>query len=395
MIWGNKKRVYADYASTTLLNREVARHMRYAERTYIANPSSIYKEGVDAHVFLEHERERVARLLSVRSHEIYFTSGGTEANATIISGVINSRIKKGIVPRDIHVITSIIKHSSVLETIRTFEKQGIRVTYIIPHTDGIVRVEDVTKAVRPETVLISIMYVNNEIGTIQPISKIGGIVRKMRAETMSEYPVLHSDASQAPLWLDCSLEGLRIDALTLDAHKMEGPRGIGAMVVKSHVLWEPLMVGGGQEFGKRPTTESLSLIAGFTEALAHAVHDRERRVEKVRKVRDTLVSLTKNIPDIVINGSLVYRLPNNLNVSLLTLSDAELAILIFDKHGVACSTKSSCLKGEEESYTVKSLGGDPRCARTTLRFSFGPHSTMSDIRRIATVLARLSEQKNK
>jgi len=144
MIWGNKKRVYADYASTTLLNREVARHMRYAERTYIANPSSIYKEGVDAHVFLEHERERVARLLSVRSHEIYFTSGGTEANATIISGVINSRIKKGIVPRDIHVITSIIEHSSVLETIRTFEKQGIRVTYIIPHTDGIVRVEDVT-----------------------------------------------------------------------------------------------------------------------------------------------------------------------------------------------------------------------------------------------------------
>jgi cysteine desulfurase len=363
--------------------------MRRVARRYMGNPSAIYEEGVASRRFLEDERERVAHLLSVRSPEVYFMSGGTEANATLIQGVLRASLESGIKPKEIHVVSSAIEHSSVLKTLRLFERHGVRVTYVAPAEDGIVRADDVARAITPDTVLVTVMYANNEIGTIQPISKIGGMIRKLRAEKMSDLPVFHTDASQAPLWLPCSLEGLRVDAMTLDAHKMEGPRGVGALIVRSHVRWEPLMVGGGQEREMRPTTESIPLIAGFTEALNLAVEGREERVRKVSAVRDALISHLDGRENIVVNGSLLRRLPNNLNISLLTLSDAELAVLTLDHMGIACSTKSSCLKGEEESYVVKTLGGDARRARTTLRFSFGPRSCLSHARRIALAILKL------
>lgn len=384
-----QKRIYADYAATTPMSCVVARYMSRSAKRYLGNPSAIYKEGVMARDFIEGERERVARLLSVRTGEIYFTSGGTEANATIIQGVIRSHIDKGVKPKDIHVVSSSIEHSSVLETLKLFEKNGVQVTYVAPGTDGVIRVDDVMKSVTKKTILVTVMYVNNEIGTIQPVSKIGGMIRKMRAENISEYPVFHTDASQAPLWLTCSLEGLRVDAMTLDAHKMEGPCGIGALIVRSHVSWEPLMVGGGQERGMRPTTESVALIAGFAESLYRANIGRDVRTKKVSVLRDALVNLIKDLPNVVINGSLERRLPNNLNISVLDISDAELAVLVFDREGIACSTKSSCLKGETESYVVKALGGDARRARTTIRFSFGPSSSMSHVFRIAKVIKSL------
>jgi cysteine desulfurase len=299
-------------------------------------------------------------------------------------------MEKGIALKDIHIVSSSIEHSSILETLRLLEKRGVRVTYVAPHSDGVVRVEDVMKAMTPETVLVTVMYANNEIGTIQPVAKIGSMIRKIHAEKLSEYPVFHTDASQAPLWLECSLEGLRVDAMTLDAHKMEGPRGVGALIARSHVIWNPLMVGGGQERGKRPTTESLPLIAGFAEALSLAIRGRVERVQKISLIRDALVVLVQDMKDVVVNGSLDRRLPNNLNISILTLSDAELAVLTLDHEGIACSTKSSCLRGESESYVVKTLGGDSRRARTTLRFSFGTHSRLFHARRIAKVLSKIS-----
>lgn len=392
MIWWRPKRIYADYAATTLLSCAVARHMGRVARRYIGNPSAIYEEGVESRRFLESERERVATLLGVRAKEIYFMSGGTEANVTIIQGVIRDRLEKGVKPADVHVVSSTIEHSSVLETLRLFEKNGVRVTYVTPGEDGVVRADDMMKAVTPKTTLVTLMYANNEIGTIQPVAKIGGMIRKLRSENLSAYPVFHTDASQAPLWLPCMLEGLRVDAMTLDGHKMEGPRGVGALVARSHVSWESLMEGGGQERGKRPTTESVALIAGFTEALSRAVQGREVRVKKVTGVRDALIHSVEAMDGVIINGSLSRRLPNNVNISVPNLSDAELAVLVFDKAGIACSTKSSCLKGEAESYVVKSLGGDSRRARTTLRFSFGPHSRLSHVRKIISVLARLDSR---
>jgi len=387
---GKKKRIYADWAATTPLHPRVARAMKKAE-TFWANPSAIHAEGVKARKVLEEGRARSARLLGIKPEELYITSGGTEANATIIQGVLRERLEQGSKPQDIHVVSTTIEHSSIKETLRLFEAHGVRVTYVSPASDGVVRVDDVLSAITPETVLVTCMYVNNEIGTIQPVSKIGAAIRKIRAEkvggSLAAYPIFHTDASQAPLWLSCELEGLRADAMTLDAHKMQGPKGIGALVVRRHVSFKPLMVGGGQERGMRPTTESLSLVIGFTEALALAQEGREARIRTSRTLQNYfLTTLAKEIPTAVINGSLDKRLPNNINISLPTITDSEFTVLQLDHAGIACSTKSSCLKGEEQSYVVASLGGEAWRASKTLRFTLAPDATKGDVDRIIAAL---------
>lgn len=383
------KRIYADWAATTPLHSVVRRAMRRAER-FTANPSAIHTEGVRAKKALEETRLMAARAIGIKPAEVYFTSGGTESNATIIQGVIRTFLEKGIAPHAIHVISSTIEHSSILETLSVFEKHGVRVSYVTPNTEGIVNPEQVLSLITPETVLVTCMYANNEIGTIQPISKIGAGIRKIKGETLREYPVFHSDASQAPLWLSCDMEGLRVDAMTLDGHKMQGPKGVGALMVRSHVAFLPLMVGGGQEKGKRPTTESISLVIGFAEALRKAQSERESNTKQARLIQEYFFSQIKQyLPEAVVNGSVEKRLPNNVNMSLPHVSDPEFAVLFLDKHGVACSTKSSCLKGEEFSYVVKALGGDVWRAQNTLRFTFSPRSTKRQIDRIIKLLVKL------
>ncbi len=385
------KRIYADWAATTPLHCDVAKAMKKVYKAW-ANPSAIYKEGVEARRVIEEARAQSARAVGVKPEEVYFTSGGTEANTTIIQGVLRTRLEKGI--KDIHVVTTAFEHSSILETLKLFEKHGVKVTYIQPDKNGIVSAEDVLKAITPATALVTVMFANNEIGTIQPVSKIGAGIRKIRSEKVGradvDFPVFHIDASQAPLWLSCDMEGLRADAMTLDAHKMQGPRGIGALVARRHVNWEPLMVGGGQEKGMRPTTESHVAIAGFAKALCIAQEGRESRALLAAEVRDSFFKLIeKELPSAVINGSLEKRLPNNVNISIPHISDAEFAVLFLDKHGIACSTKSSCLKGEEESYAVKALGGEPWRAKKTLRFTLAPDARLRDVLRITEVLKKL------
>ncbi len=383
------KRIYADWAATTPLHPVVRRAMRCAER-FTANPSAIHTEGVRAKKALEEARLMAARAIGIKPAEVYFTSGGTESNATIIQGVIRTFLEKGIAPQAIHVISSTIEHSSILETLSVFEKHGVRVSYVTPNTEGIINPEHILSLITPETVLVTCMYANNEIGTIQPISKIGAGIRKIKGETLREYPVFHSDASQAPLWLSCDMEGLRVDAMTLDGHKMQGPKGVGALMVRSHVAFLPLMVGGGQEKGKRPTTESISLVIGFAEALRKAQSERESNTKQARLIQEYFFSQIKQyLPEAVINGSVDKRLPNNVNISLPHVSDPEFAVLFLDKHGVACSTKSSCLKGEEYSYVVQTLGGDAWRAQNTLRFTFSPRSTKRQIDRIIKLLVKL------
>lgn len=395
------KRIYADWAATTPLHPEVALAMEKARKNW-ANPSSIYKEGVLAKKALEEVRAQSARTLGVKPEEVYFASGGTEANATLIQGVLRTRLEQGV--KDVHVVASSIEHSSILQTLNLFERHGVNVTYINPDKHGIIQVDQVLSAITPQTVLVTIMYANNEIGTIQPISKIGAGVRKIRAEKIGQgdqahFPVFHTDASQAPLWLSCEVEGLRVDAMTLDAHKMQGPKGIGALVVRRHVSFEPLMIGGGQERGKRSTTESLELATGFAEALVIAQEGREPRTKRAAKARDYFFEkFVKEFPRGVINGSLDKRLPNNINISLPTISDPELAVLFLDKEGIASSTKSSCLKGEEISYVVKSLGlhelssalgGEDWRAKNTLRFTVSPDVSTREIDRILVCLKKL------
>ncbi|HEU0081222.1 MAG TPA: cysteine desulfurase family protein [Candidatus Paceibacterota bacterium] len=381
-----RKRIYADWAATTPLHPRVARAMARARKLW-ANPSAIHAEGVLARRALEDARTRVARLVGTKPEEVYFLSGGTEANATIIQGVTRTKLEKGVPPAQVHVVTTAIEHSSVIETIRLFAAHGVSVTFVRPGPDGVVRAEDVLAAVTPATVLVSVMLANNEIGTVQPVSKIGAGLRKLGLER----PVFHVDASQAPLWLSVDIEGLRADAMTLDAHKMQGPKGVGALVVRRRISWEPLMVGGGQERGKRPTTESIELAAGFAAALEIAQGGRDDRSRLAAGVQNYFFDrIESELPDAVINGSRDKRLPNNINISLPGISDPELAVLFLDKKGIACSTKSSCLKGEEQSYVVAALGGESWRARNTLRLSLAPTATRSDVDTIVGALIKLA-----
>lgn len=396
-----KKRIYADWAATTPMHPRVLKAMKEAEKLW-ANPNAIHEEGVRARKALESARTKSAKILGVRPEEIYFTSGGTESNCTIIQGVLRTKLEKGI--KDVHVVTTSIEHSSILGTLKLFESHGVKVTYVNPGPDGVVRAEDILKEITPATAFVTVMYANNEIGTIQPVSKIGAGIRKLRTEKQDTFPVFHVDASQAPLWLSCDLEGLRADAITLDAHKMQGPKGIGALVVRRHVAWEPLMIGGGQERNKRPTTESLELITGFSEALsiAHGEEkvERKKRVEKVEKVRDYFFSKIETaFPEAIINGSRDKRLPNNINISLPNITDPEFAVLFLDKEGIACSTKSSCLKGEEQSYVVAALAEASKAplwqAKNTLRFTLAPDATRPDVDTITEALKEFQKAKKR
>jgi cysteine desulfurase len=398
-----KKRIYADWAATTPIHWSVLRAMRKVGQTW-ANPSAIHKEGVAAKRVLESARASVARDLSVRPDEVFFTSGGTEANATIIQGVLRMHLEKGVKPADVHVVSTAIEHSSVIETLRLFEKHGVKVSYVAPGADGVMRADDVLKAITPQTVLVSCMYANNEIGTIQPVSKIGAGIRKVRAAKGGDtsgadgtFPIFHVDASQAPLWLACDPEGLRADAVTIDGHKMQGPKGVGALIVRNHLAFLPLMAGGGQEKGKRPTTESVVLATGLSAALSMAKKGRDARSLCAKKMQTLFFSLLeKELPQAIINGHKENRLPNNINISLPNLNDPEFAVLKLDAKGIACSTKSSCLKGEEESYVVRTtMQADPQAvntpwrAKNTLRFTFAPNTPRRHIKRILRALKGL------
>ncbi len=362
-----------------------------------ANPSAIHAEGVRAKRVLESARVSVARDLSVRPDEVFFTSGGTEANATIIQGVLRMHLEKGVKPADIHLVSTAIEHSSVLETLRIFSEHGVKVTYVAPGVDGVVRADDVLKAITPQTVLVTCMYANNEIGTIQPVSKMGAGIRKIRATSGGTFPIFHVDASQAPLWLACDLEGLRADAMTLDGHKMQGPKGVGALIVRNHLAFLPLMAGGGQERGKRPTTESVVLATGLAAALSIAKQGREKRSNRAKKMQNLFFKLLDTaLPNAVVNGSRENRLPNNINISLPNIDDPEFAVLKLDAKGIACSTKSSCLKGEEESYVVRTMmqadtnaANTPWRAKNTLRFTFAPNTPRRHIKRILGALKGL------
>jgi cysteine desulfurase len=384
------KRIYADYASTTPLSKKAKRAMRHAEK--LGNPSAIYREGVEAKKMLEEARALCARAIESRPEEIIFTSGGTESNNLAIAGVIEERHEEGVAYEKIHIITTPIEHASVLECVRTYERRGVKISFADVNADGIVSVDSIAKLVRPDTALVSVMYANNEIGTIQPIHEIGEMLRKMRKDKGSA-PLFHSDACQAPLYLSLNRETLRIDLMSLDAHKIGGPRGVGILFIKNGVKISPFLSGGGQEKSLRPTTENISGIAGMAAALGNAAKDRERFSARVKLLRDYFVIETeKHFPEALMNGSADRRLPNNANFSFPWIEDAEFAVLWLDARGIAVSTKSSCLAGEEESYVVRALGSvDPWRAKSALRFTFGAGNTRRDIVRIVKMLENLKK----
>lgn len=378
------KRIYLDYASLTPIDRRVLREMKKHYGREYANPSSIYSEGVAARKAMEDGRERVARTLNAHADEIVFASGGTEANSLAIEGAFLGARRAGIgKPR---LIISVIEHSSVMETARMLEGRGVEVVRLSVGADGRVDPDGVKRAINKDTFMVSVMAVNNEIGSIQPIREIAKAIRHARADiTKSRYPLFHTDAAQAavcagvPALCGLNIEQLGVDLLTLDSGKVYGPRGIGALYVRRGTPLEPVIRGGGQEYGLRSGTENLPAIMGFAKALEIA-SDEGRETRRLSELKSFFAEGLKNIrPGISSNPSDERNISLHiLNVSIPGI-DNEFFTLQLDARGIAVSTKSSCLRDEDESYVLRAIGAD---SSTSVRFSFGRGTRKADLKAV-------------
>ena len=395
----SNRRTYLDYASLTPIDPRVSREvLKYSSRKY-ANPSSLYSEGVAAKKALAEARARVAGFIHAHPNEIIFTSGGTEANGLALEGVARVAVEgAGIVKP--HVIISAIEHSSVMEVAKILEKHGCEVTRISIDSSGLVSLEGLKKALKENTILVSIMTVNNEVGTIQPIREIAKVIRqfkKMRttSESKSSYPLFHTDAAQAATFMGLNMENFGVDLLTLDASKVYGTRGVGCLYIKRGTPIQPIIYGGGQEAGMRSGTENIPGIMGFAKALELIGNETEKGIETTRlnELRTMMIDGLKTIrSDIVVNGvvnsviaSQSHKAPHILNVSIPSI-DNEFLLFQLDAAGVACSTKSSCLRDEDESYVLKAMGAD---SKTSLRFSFGRFTKGHDITRVLKIIRKV------
>ncbi len=387
------KRIYLDHAATTPVDKSVLVSMLPYMSEDFGNPGSIYQEGVWAKKALENARKRIARTLSVRNEEIVFTSGGTESNNLAIRGFVEALRREGREYKDMHIITSVVEHQSVLNCLHRLEKDGVQVSYIGVGEDGHVDRKGLVNALLPATILISLMYVNNEIGTITPIRKI---VRHLRSycesseaiEKKIKMPIVHTDASQAPLYLDCSPERLAVDMLTVDAQKIYGPKGVGFLFKKYSVSLLPILEGGGQENNLRSGTEPVALIVGLSDAFTNAERDHKKMNSKVSRLRDeSFKLLCENFPNIKIYGSLTERLANNLNISIPDI-DMEFLVLQLDKAGIAVSTGSACDSDNEGSHVISALNLDEqkKAEAMSIRISLGKETTKKEMKRMIAVM---------
>lgn len=396
---GFSKRIYLDYASLTPIDPKVLKVMEKYSGPEFANPSSWYREGVAAKNALQSAHKTVADFLHAHPDEIVFTSGGTESNNIAILGAIEAANKNGVAHKDMHVIVSEIEHSSVLETLEHLKILGVAVDLLKVNEKGLVSPKELKEKIRKNTILVSVMIVNNEIGTIEPIKELAKVIRQYRSSKQgdngySAYPIFHTDAAQGALYLDLNIEQLGVDLLTLDGTKTCGPRGVGALFVKRRLsqgddssgdknLISPIVFGGGQEKGMRSGTENVPGIMGFAYSLELAKKDREKERVRLDNLRSFFVKGLKDIrEDIKINTSLEDSAPHILNISIPGI-DNEFFLLQLDAKGIACSTKSSCLRDSDESYVLKAVGAD---SQTSIRFSFGRDTSASDIKKSLSVI---------
>lgn len=382
-----KKRVFLDYASITPISKEVLSVMHKTQKDSFANPSALYTEALISKKVLDESRKKVADILSGDRKAVVFTSGGTESNNLAITGVFNTFLKDGFVP---HIITTNIEHPAVLEVCKEIEKIGGEVTYLPVDENGLLSAQQVRESIKENTVLVTVQYVNNEIGTIQPIKEIGRVVKEYRMDHKKNFPYFHTDACQAVCYLPLNVLKQNIDLLTLDGIKMYGPRGVGVLYVSKLVELTPLVFGGGQEAGLRSGTENVSAIAGFAKALEIGQRDAEKESLRLSTLRDhAVLEIVKNFPHAKLNGSIQNRVANNINFCFPGL-DAEFAVIALDVAGVACSYSSSCrtLKEDSSSYVIESLGSKD-CSSSSLRFTLGKSTQLSDIDYLISSLKKI------
>lgn len=390
----SKKRVYLDYASSTPPLAAALRAMHAAE-ALTGNPGAIHAEGVAAKKALEDARGSTAQELGCKAREVLFTSGLTESNNLAVLGLAR---RLSIEQRFLgtHWVVSSIEHDAVLQSFAEVERQGGIVTHIDPDERGIISPETVVRAVRPETVLVSVGWANNEIGTVQPLRDIARAVREKNTVTL-----IHSDAGQAPLYCAPHVHTLGVDLFSFGSNKLYGPHGIGALYVSGRAELAARIFGGKQERGLRAGTENVALAAGFAEALRQAGKERVRETERLRVLRDALAQgIAAQVPQAVVNGDMRHTLPHMLNISIPNVS-SEYVTLALDHAGVAVSTKSACREGEESrSHVVAALaliggkerGGEPWRAQNTFRFSLGKETGRSDVEQALRTLVRVLAQ---
>ena len=372
------KRIYLDYAATTPTHPEVVKAMLPYFTDIFGNPSSIYSYGQEAKGAIEEARAKVADLIGARGEEIVFTSGGTEADNFTLKGVAFANENKGN-----HIITSPIEHHAVIETCRFLERRGFRITCLPVDEYGGIDPGDVRKAITDKTILISVMQANNEMGTIEPIAEIGRIAREAGI-------YFHTDAVQAVGHIPVDVNELGVDLLSMSAHKLYGPKGVGALYIRKGTKLVPLIHGGEQEKKRRASTENVPGIVGLGKAVELARQDMTEEAERLTYLRDRLIKgLLERIDHSRLNGHPRHRLPNNVNVSV-DYVEGESMLLNLDLEGICASTGSACSSANlEPSHVLLALGLSPEQAHGSLRFSLGKWTTEEEIERVLEVLPRV------
>lgn len=362
------KNIYFDNAATTKLDDEVLKEMLPYLKDNYGNPSSIYKLGREARKAIEDSREKIAKVLNCKANEIYFTAGGSESDNTAIKGIAKANKKRGN-----HIITSKIEHPAVLETCKQLEKERFEITYISVDEKGIVDLEELKKSIKPTTILITIMFANNEIGTIQPIEEIGKIAKGNNI-------YFHTDSVQAVGSIKIDVQKLNIDSLSLSGHKFYGPKGVGALYVKTGVPFEKFISGGHQERNKRAGTENVAGIVGIGKAIELAYENLDEYNKKIKELRDYYVKqVEEKIPYIKINGDMEKRLPGNSNISFRFI-EGEGLLLNLDLKGICASSGSACTSGSlDPSHVLLAIGLPHEIAHGSLRVSIGKYNTKEEI----------------
>ena len=370
-----------DNSATTPISKEVLDAMMPWLTEGYGNASSIYSKGREAGWALKGAREKIAEILGAQPNEIYFTSGGSESDNWAIKGAAATMAKRG----KKHIITSAFEHHAVLHSCAALEKQGFEVTYVPVHENGIVRVEDIEAAIRPDTGLVTIMYANNEIGTIQPIKEIGELCRKHKIW-------FHTDAVQAFGHVPINVEEQNIDMLSISGHKIHAQKGVGLLYVKKGVVLPNLIDGGAQERGKRAGTENIAGSVGLAKAMEIASQNIEQRGERTKVLRDKLIDNILKIERTRLNGDREQRLPGNVNISIEGI-EGESLLLSLDMYGICASSGSACTSGSlDPSHVLLAIGLCHEVAHGSLRISLSDENTMEDVDKIIVVLPGIVER---
>ena len=370
-------KVYMDNAATTKLSPDVLNAMMPYLTDIYGNASSVHAFGREAREGVEHARNQVAAAINASPDEIFFTAGGTESDNMAIKGVAHKYAKKGK-----HIITTAIEHHAVLHTCEALEKEGYEVTYLPVDEDGLISVEQVRAAMRDDTLLVTVMFANNEVGTIEPIAEIGALCRERNV-------LFHTDAVQAVCHVPIDVKVMNIDLMSISAHKFHGPKGIGALYCRKGIVLEPVIVGGAQERKRRAGTENVAGIVGLGAAIERAHKNMSADMARVSALRDKLISgILKNIPHVKLNGHPTQRLPQNINFSIRYI-EGESILLMLDINGIAASSGSACTSGSlDPSHVLLAMGIPHEIAHGSLRLTLSDMTTDEEVDYVLETLTK-------